>query len=98
MQINMLLKKSVSLLFCLSAIFCLNAQNPYKKYTQNLPFAMPEVKAPVIPNAKVFITDFGADATGQKLCTEAFAKAIDALAAKGISLCLLAYGSRAPSS
>ena len=77
------IKKIVCLLFCLSALLCLNAQNPYKKYTENLPFAMPEVKAPVIPDANVILTDYGADPTGQKLCTEAFAKAVDALAAIG---------------
>ncbi|MCR5364928.1 MAG: glycoside hydrolase family 28 protein [Prevotella sp.] len=55
------------------------AQNPYKKYTENLPFAMAEVKAPVIPDAKVCLKDFGADPTGQTLSTEAFAKAIDTL-------------------
>jgi len=62
-------------------VFTVNAtaQNPYKKYTENLPFAMPEVKAPVIPDAKVCLKDYGADPTGQTLCTEAFAKAIDTL-------------------
>ena len=80
---KMEIKKTVCLLFCLSALLCLNAQNPYKKYTENLPFAMPEVKAPVIPDANVILTDYGADPTGQKLCTEAFAKAVDALAAIG---------------
>ena len=62
-------------------VFTVNAtaQNPYKKYTENLPFAMPEVKAPVIPDAKVSLKDYGADPTGQTLCTEAFAKAIDTL-------------------
>ena len=62
-------------------VFTVNAtaQNPYKKYTEDLPFAMPEVKAPVIPDAKVCLKDYGADPTGQTLCTEAFAKAIDTL-------------------
>ena len=63
--------------------FCLNAQNPYRKYTENLPFEMPEVKAPVIPDNKVCLKDFGADPTGISLCTDAFAKAVDALTAKG---------------
>lgn len=64
---------------CLSAFLSLNAQNPYKQYTDNLPFKMAEVKAPVIPDAKVSLKDFGADPTGQQLCTDAFAKAIDQL-------------------
>lgn len=59
------------------------AENPYRKYTQHLPFAMEEVKAPVIPNREVRINDFGADSTGSQLCTDAFAQAIDALVQKG---------------
>ena len=55
------------------------AQDQYAKYTQGLPFQMAEVKAPVIPNAKVTLTDFGAVGNGEVLCTDAFAKAIDQL-------------------
>ena len=62
---------------------CQQDGNPYKKYTENLPFPMPEVKAPVIPDHKVCLKDFGGDATGVQLSTEAFAKAIDALSQKG---------------
>ncbi len=62
---------------------CKQGGNPYQKYTANLPFEMPEIKAPVIPDTKVCLKDFGADATGEKLSTEAFAKAIDALSQKG---------------
>ena len=60
-----------------------STENPYKKYTENLPFEMPELKAPVIPDAQVSLKDFGADPTGQTLCTDAFAKAIDELTQKG---------------
>ena len=56
-----------------------NADNPYKKYTQNLPFPMPEVTAPVIPDGKVSLMDYGADPTGQALSTDAFTRAIDEL-------------------
>lgn len=59
------------------------ADNPYKAYTAKLPFSMPEVKAPEIPSRDVNLKDFGAVGDGQKLCTDAFAKAIDALSAKG---------------
>ncbi len=59
------------------------ADNPYKAYTDKLPFSMPEVKAPAIPSRDVNLKDFGAVGDGQKLCTDAFAKAIDALSAKG---------------
>lgn len=59
------------------------ADNPYKAYTAKLPFSMPEVKAPVIPSRDVNLKDFGAVGDGRTLCTEAFAKAVDALSAKG---------------
>ncbi|MBP5509140.1 MAG: glycoside hydrolase family 28 protein [Prevotella sp.] len=57
--------------------------NPYKKYTQNLPFKMQEVKAPVIPDRQVNLKDFGAVGDGTTLCTDAFAKAIQQLSAQG---------------
>lgn len=59
------------------------ADNPYKTYTDKLPFSMPEVKAPVIPSRDVNLKDFGAAGDGRTLCTDAFAKAVDALSAKG---------------
>ena len=77
------MKKTVLLVLCLCTAFCLNAENKYKKYTDNLPFKMDEVKAPTIPDTKVSLKDFGAVGTGDVLCTEAFAKAVDALSKKG---------------
>ena len=68
-----------ALTMCLGA----QAENPYKKFTEKLPFSMPEVTAPVIPNNQVKLTDFGAVGDGITLNTEAFAKAIDALSQKG---------------
>ncbi|MBR2207141.1 MAG: glycoside hydrolase family 28 protein [Prevotella sp.] len=79
----LLSKKTIILSLCLCVCFCLNAQNPYKKYTENLPFEMPEVKAPVIPDNQVCLKDFGADPTGISLCTDAFAQAVESLTAKG---------------
>ena len=48
-----------------------------------LPFAMPDVAKPNIPSNTVNITAFGAKGDGTVLCTEAFAKAMKALSAKG---------------
>ena len=57
--------------------------NPYKKYTEGLPFEMPEVKAPVFPDRTVTLSDYEAVGNGQQLCTDAFAKAIDELSKQG---------------
>ena len=62
---------------------CCQGGTPYKKYTQSLPFEMPELKAPVIPDRKVNLKDFGAVGDGSTLCTDAFAKAIASLTAQG---------------
>ena len=49
----------------------------------NLPFEMPRVTRPEIPDRRVCLTDFGAVGDGVTLNTEAFARAIDALAEQG---------------
>ncbi len=70
--------------FCVVAIaMTAFAQNPYAKYTEELPFAMGEMKAPKIADNSVTLSQFDADNTGQKLCTDAFARAVDALSQKG---------------
>ena len=48
-----------------------------------VPFDMPEVVLPAIPDREVSIVDFGAAGDGATLNTQAFADAIDALAQKG---------------
>ena len=58
-------------------------ENPYKKYTADLPFSMPEVKAPVFADRTVNLKNFGAKGDGTALCTDAFARAIDALTTQG---------------
>ena len=49
----------------------------------DLPFEMPQVVRPTIPEREVAIGDFGGDPSGERLSTEAFASAIDHLAALG---------------
>ena len=80
------MKKLIVILIAVFAVvsgFAAESGNPYKKYTEKLPFTMPEVSAPVIPNYQVKLTDFGGVGNGITLNTEAFAKAIDALSQKG---------------
>ena len=62
---------------------CANCENPYKRYTKDLPFQMPEVSAPKFPDRQVNLKDFGAVGDGIALNTDAFARAIDALSKQG---------------
>ena len=55
----------------------------YEEIYQKLPFTMPKVEAPQFPSLKVFLPDFGAVGNGVELCTDAFAKAIETLSARG---------------
>lgn len=55
----------------------------YAEIYGRLPFDMPRVEAPIFPERQVVLTDFGAKGDGTTLCTEAFAAAIDRLAAEG---------------
>ena len=73
------------MLFALAAasVTCTAQQSPYETFTRDLPFQMQQVKAPVIPATRVNLTDFQAVGDGRQLCTEAFARAIAALAEKG---------------
>ena len=58
-------------------------QPGYGRYLRDLPFQMPDLQRPQIPQRQVRLTDFGADATGQTLCTDAFASAVEKLTAEG---------------
>ncbi len=80
------MKQKIIVAIMAVAGMCLNthaANNPYSIYTANLPFSMPEVTAPTFPNRLVNLQDYGAKGDGTSLCTEAFAKALDALEKKG---------------
>jgi len=71
---------TLSLQSCADGKSC---EKSYKCYTKDLPFEMPEIVAPSIPDRQVSLTDFGAVGDGITLNTEAFAKAIDDLSGKG---------------
>ena len=51
--------------------------------SENIPFDMPRVALPQIPDNSVTLTQFDAHGDGSTLCTEAFDKAMKALAKKG---------------
>lgn len=55
----------------------------YSYLYKDLPFAMPVLQKPVFPTNEVSLLDFGGVPDGVTLNTDAFAKAIDGLAAKG---------------
>ena len=73
----------IATLMMVSGFAADNSSNPYKKYTDKLPFQMPEVSAPVIPAYTVNLKKFGAVGDGVTLNTKAFEKAIAALEKKG---------------
>ncbi len=76
--------KQTILLFvaaAMSACCCPNEGD--KSIYDNLPFDMPEVVRPAIPDREVSVTDYGAVGDGMTLCTEAFAAAIDGLVEQG---------------
>ena len=76
-------KYFIIILFTLILNSFTKTENPYAKYTENLPFKMPEISAPEIPSLTLNILDFGAIGDGKTLCTEAFAAAIEALSKEG---------------
>lgn len=77
------MKKLITLLLMAVTMTATAQVNPYKKYTEKLPFQMAEVSAPVIPDYTVNLKKFGAVGDGVTLNTKAFEKAIAALTKKG---------------
>ena len=73
----------IAALMVVSGFAADNSGNPYKKYTEKLPFQMPEISAPVIPAYTVNLKKYGAVGDGVTLNTKAFEKAIAALEKKG---------------
>ena len=70
----------------------MSAQGRYDSLYDNLPFQMERVTAPSIPSTVVNVRDFGAIGDGSSLCTDAFAKAIEALSAKGGGMLVVPQG------
>ena len=77
------MKKLITLLLMAVTMTATAQVNPYRKYTEKLPFQMAEVSAPVIPDYTVNLKKFGAVGDGVTLNTKAFEKAIAALTKKG---------------
>lgn len=75
------MKKTILLLFVLLALSARAGDRA--QYYRDLPFPLPEPEAPVIPDKTVSIKDFGGVGDGIALNTDAFRKAIDALAKAG---------------
>lgn len=79
--------KLTTLLACGMAAFLASCQPTeeykYESLYADLPFEMPRVEAPSFPDNEVNLSDFGAVGDSTQLCTEAFARAIDALSQKG---------------
>ncbi len=78
------LKKTLFLfvLACIS-LGVVQAESKYKYLYEGLPFEMPVLEYPTFPNNRVSIVDFGGVPDGVTLNTDAFAKAMNALAQKG---------------
>lgn len=72
-----------STIFVFASVFGLFSADRYNHLYENLPFDMPRIAPPVFPDNRVSIVDFGGKGDGVELNTESFAKAIDALSAKG---------------
>ncbi len=71
------------LAFFITAHYGFGQTSDYSYLYKELPFSMPILQKPVFPANEVSLLDFGGVPDGITLNTEAFAKAIDGLAAKG---------------
>lgn len=78
------LKKALFLfVLCCISLGVIQAESKYKYLYEGLPFSMPVLEYPTFPSNEVSIVDFGGIPDGVTLNTDAFAKAMNALAQKG---------------
>lgn len=71
----------ISFLF---SVLSINAQGyEYEYLYKDLPFSMPRVYKPIFPKNEISILDYGGNPDGISLNTQAFARAMNALAEKG---------------
>ena len=78
--------RSLTLVLALSLALLCSCNKEYKRLDslyEGLPFEMPKLMLPDIPKRTVSLTDFGGVGDGVALNTEAFARAVDALARQG---------------
>ncbi len=79
-------KTTITFLLLFSLAIISQAQTiglSFDEFYKDLPFDMPKVEAPQIPQRSVLLSDYGAKADGSELATEAFSKAIDDLSSQG---------------
>ena len=77
-----ILRTFVAAAICALAVGCCGTDCGQSAYT-NVPFDMPRVERPDIPNRTVSVAEFGGKGDGVTLNTEAFAQAFAHLASKG---------------
>lgn len=73
----------IATLLFLSTVVFAKRNYRFEYLFKDLPFEMPRIDSPKFPKRTVCITQFGAIGNGVHLCTDAFAKAINAVASKG---------------
>jgi polygalacturonase len=75
----------ITAILAVSVVFTAGKKKSYEfaELYENLPFKMEKVRRPAIPSRTVSLTSYGAVGDGMTLNTEAFAKAISGLSAKG---------------
>jgi len=71
----------LSLMLATATLWCCSGVS--ESTSEAIPFDMPDVPAPSIPERTVSICDFGAKGDGRTVCTSAFEQAISTLADKG---------------